>query len=460
MSAGYFGTGKSDFVTDRPAPSTEELTVYLMHGIPGEALFNPAEIISKTLREAFGFNVITNDQLEQDEGYRLRLIDTLENCVLIVVLLEGINPVLSFEYGISVSMQKPLIVMRRSSIGPGHPETGKNEEILLTDKKERMKYLANLPGLTDDQIIHYQAGDPDDLISKLVREMALHREAISTEIHRAGHDIPLKLYLQFLNYLKGDDRKRILEEAMDHFPENKDLYIMAGRIRLSENDLLGATHHFERAVELSPDDPDAFMQKGGAYYDLGQFETAAGDWDEAIKLQPVNPHAYYNKGNAVFYLDREDEASRSYITAYEQKPGFVNALNNQASIQINRRNYRKAAELLEEAARRQPSYAFSWFNLARAYRGMNRSNGVIIENLKKAARAARSNLMMGHDIKRNTYCLFLVYAALGDRDEAMVHLRKCSNYDMPLKSWKIADRITSEEILNDPEFQALITTAR
>jgi len=460
MTAGFFGSDKDDFAPQRKTSAQSDLTAYLMHGIPHEALFNPAEIIRKTLHDSFGFNVIANDQLQQDEGYRLNLIDTLENCIFIVVLLEGINPVLSFEYGISVSMQKPLIVMRGRSAIAGGSGNNKDDEILISDKKERMKYLANLPGLTDDQIIHYTSGDADELIRRLVREMALHREAISTEIHRAGQDIPVQLYIQFLNFLKGEDRKRILEEAMDHFPDNKDLYIMAGRIKLSENDLFSAARHFERAVELSPDDTDAYMQKGGAYYDLGQFETAAEDWDEAIKLQPINPHAYYNKGNAVFYLDREDEASRSFITAYEQKPGFVNALNNQASIQITRRNYRKAAELLEEATRRQPSYAFSWFNLARAYRGMGRPNNIVIENLKKAARAARSNLMMGHDIKRNTYCLFLVYAALGNRDEALAHLRKCSNYDMPLKSWRIADRITNETILNDPEFQALIATAR
>jgi len=235
---------------------------------------------------------------------------------------------------------------------------------------------------------------------------------------------------------------------------------MAGRIKLMENDLIGAARDFEKAVQLNPDDPASYMQKGEAYYELGQFQVAATDYDQAIQLQPINPHAYYNKGNALFYMDEEDEASQSFSVAVEQKPDFANALNNQSSIQINRHNYAEAIELLNRAIDEQPSYAFSYFNLARAYKGMGKPGGEVLKLLERAARAAKANLRMGHDIKRNTYCLFLVYAALGDREAALEYLRKCSNYDLPLKSWGIADKITNEALKNDPEFQALISTAR
>jgi tetratricopeptide (TPR) repeat protein len=202
------------------------------------------------------------------------------------------------------------------------------------------------------------------------------------------------------------------------------------------------------------------MKKGEAYYELGQFSTAASDYEKAIQLQPINPSAYYNKGNALFYMDDEDEAAHNYSIAVEQKPDFANALNNQASVSINKRNYARAVEYLSQAIDKQPSYAFSYFNLARAYKGMGKPGGDVLKNLERAARAAKSNLRMGHDIKRNTYCLFLVYAALGDREAALDYLRKCSNYDLPLKSWGIADKITNDALRNDPEFQALIATAR
>jgi tetratricopeptide (TPR) repeat protein len=202
------------------------------------------------------------------------------------------------------------------------------------------------------------------------------------------------------------------------------------------------------------------MQKGEAYYELGQFTVAAADYEKAIQLEPVNPNAYFNKGNALFYMDEEDAAAQSYSTAIQQKPDFANALNNQASLQINHGNYAKAVDLLMQAIDKQPSYAFSYFNLARAYRGMSKPGGEVLKNLERAARAAKSNLRMGHDIKRNTYCLFLVYAALGDREAALEYLRKCSNYDLPLKSWGIAEKIANESLKRDPEFQALIATAR
>ena len=133
---------------------------------------------------------------------------------------------------------------------------------------------------------------------------------------------------------------------------------------------------------------------------------------------------------------------------------------NQASILINRGNYARAIELLMQAVDKKPNYAFSFFNVARAYKGMEKPGNIILKNLERAAKIAKSNLSMGEDIKRNTYCLFLVYASLGDRETALEYLRQCANFDLPLKSWGLAARVTHESFKNDPEFQALIASSR
>jgi len=464
MAGGPFGGTQREFLPPDSSSEPGGLGVYLIHaGLEGR-LDNPVDIIRGALRERFSFNVTTNDQLDRDLDYRAKLLSTLKKSIFVIVILDGLTPTVTFEYGLAVSLNKPIIVMRSQNadidVRSLYSDKELNEDPVQKAPQPKLNYLAHLPGLVDEQVIVFQPGDPEGLITRLVREIVLHREAIATEILRLGEEVPLNLYLQFLSYLDGDERRRILGEAMERFPTDKNLFIMAGRIKLMENDPVGAARDFEKAVELNPNDPHAYMQKGGAYYDLGQFNTAAGDYEQAIQLQPVNPHAYYNKGNALFYMDEEDQASQSFSTAVEQKPDFANALNNQASIQINRKNHQKAVHLLQQAIDKQPSYAFSYFNLARAYKGLNKPGGLVLKNLEKAARAAKANLRMGHDIKRNTYCLFLVYAALGDREAALEYLRKCSNYDLPLKSWGIADKITNDSLKNDPEFQALIATSR
>jgi len=464
MAGGPFGGAFRDTVTRREPQMIGGMSVYMIHaGLEGR-LDNPVDVIRNAMRERFGFTVVSNDQLARDSDYRNRLVDTIKGAIFVIIILDGLTPAVSFEYGLAVSLSKPLIVMKSQNadidVRSLYSEKERKEESVQKAPQPRLNYLAVLPGLVEEQVIVYQPGDAEGLITRLIREIVLHREAIATEILRTGQDVPLNLYLQFLSYLDGEERKRILGEAMERFPTDKGLFILAGRIKLMENDLVGAARDFERAVELNPDDPHAYMQKGEAYYELGQFNTAAGDYDKAIQLQPINPHAYYNKGNALFYMDEEDEAAHSYSVAVDQKPDFANALNNQASIQINRQNYAKSVELLTRAIDKQPSYAFSYFNLARAYRGMGRPGGEVLKNLERAARAAKANLRMGHDIRRNTYCLFLVYAALGDREAALEFLRKCSNYDLPLKSWGIGEKITNEALRNDPEFQALIATAR
>ncbi len=464
MAGGPFGGGKREALPAQSSGEITELNVYLVHaGLEGR-LDNPVDIIRGAMRERFNFNVVTSDQLERDQDYRNKLLTTLQKSIFCIVILDGLTPAVTFEYGLGVSLQKPIIVMRSQNadidVRALYSDKERKEDSVTKAPQPKLNYLAHLPGLVEEQVIVFQPGDPEGLITRLVREIVLHRENIASEILRLGAEVPLNLYLQFLSYLDGDERRRILGEAMERFPTDKNLFIMAGRIKLMENDPVGAARDFEKAVELNPDDPHAYMQKGGAYYDLGQFETAAGDYNQAIQLQPVNPHAYYNKGNALFYMDEEDEASQSFSTAVEQKPDFANALNNHASIQINRKNFQEAVHLLQQAIDKQPSYAFTYFNLARAYKGLNKPGGQVLKNLEKAARAAKANLRMGHDIKRNTYCLFLVYAALGDREAALEYLRKCSNYDLPLKSWGIGEKITNDALKNDPEFQALIATSR
>lgn len=464
MAVGPFDMGFGARGPTKALPKSDSLTVYIVQANLEARLDNPVEIIRNALRTRFNFETITSDNLEKDANYRTRLIETLQNSIFCIVVLDGLTPALTFEYGLAASLGKPIIVMRSQNadvdIRALYSEKELKDEAVQKVPSPKLNYLALLPGLVEEQVIVYQPGDAEGLITRLVREIVLNREAIAAEILKTGRDVPLNLYLQFLSYLDGEERKRILGEAMERFPTDRNLFIMAGKIKLMENDLIGAARDFERAVQLNPDDPDAHMRKGEAYYELGQFETAVSDYDRAIQLQPVNPSAYYNKGNALFYMDEEDEASHNYAIAVEQKPDFANALNNQASICINKGQYQRAVELLLEAIDKQPSYAFSYFNLARAYRGMGKPGGEVLRNLERAARAAKSNLRMGHDIKRNTYCLFLVYAALGDREAALEYLRKCSNYGLPLKSWGIAEKITNEALRNDPEFQALIATAR
>jgi len=450
--------------TSAPQASGDRFKVFLAQAGLEHRLDNPVEVIRNAMRTRFGFEVITSSSLEQDIHFRKRLVGLIEESIFVVIILDGMTPGLTFEYGVAASTAKPIIVMKSHNadidVRSLYSEKEREEETVQKAPQPKLNYLAHLPGLVDEQVIVYQQGDSEGLITRLVREIVLNRESIASEILKQGREVPLNLYLQFLSYLDGEEKKRILGEAMERFPRDKSLFIMAGKIKLLENDLIGAAQDFERAVELNPDDPDAHIQKAEAYYELGRFETAASDFDRAIQLQPINPNAYYSKGNALFFMDEEDEASQNYSIAVEQKPDFANALNNQASIQINRGNYAKAIELLSTAIEKQPSYSFSYFNLARAYKAMGKPGGEVLKNLERAAKAAKSNLRMAHDIKRNTYCLFLVYAALGDREAALEYLRKCSNYKLPLKSWKIGEKLANVALTNDPEFQALIATSR
>jgi tetratricopeptide (TPR) repeat protein len=464
MTSGIFNVETDTMFPLRERFRSENLTVFVAQADLEGQVGNPLEIIKSTMHNLFNFDVVMSNQIEKTGNFRERLREAIENSILTIVLIDRLTPSLTFEYGLATSIGKPMIVMQSQiiyvDIASLYSEKEPGDQAPSKLPGQRQNFSAFLPGLTDDKIFVYNANDVEGLVKGLVHEVAENREAIASEILTKGRDIPLNLYLQFLNYLEGDERRRVLAEALKKFPGDKNLFIMAGKIKLKENDLAGAAKDFDKAVRLNPNDPDAYMSKGEAYYELGQFPIAADDFDRAIQLQPFNPNAYYNKGNALFYMDEEEGAAYNYTMAVEQKPDFANALNNQASILINRNNYARAIELLMQAIDKKPNYAFSFFNVARAYKGMAKPGGVVLRNLERAARCAKTNLAKGEDTKRNTYCLFLVYATLGDRELALEYLRKCANFDLPLKSWGLASKITNETFKNDADFQSLIATSR
>ena len=183
-----------------------------------------------------------------------------------------------------------------------------------------------------------------------------------------------------------------------------------------DRDWDGAREEFERAIELSPNLAIAHQGYGGYLVSMGQFDRAQAEILEAQRLDPVNLNIKCDVGWFLYFARRPDESivrlkevlamdpnySIAHIflsLAYDQKGMFDEAL---AEAQ-------KALALFEGSETRLASLGYAY---ARA--GKKQEAQRILERLKVVSRHRYVS----------SYTTGLIYASLGQPDEALDWLQK------------------------------------
>jgi tetratricopeptide (TPR) repeat protein len=275
-----------------------------------------------------------------------------------------------------------------------------------------------------------------------------------------GGEVKMEFFTELLKHLDKNSRRQLLKEMADNFPSDKSFWLASGRAKLTDGDTEEALRDFDEATRISPDDPWVFAQKGSAMVDIGDFDHALAEIRTSIKLRPINPQAFFIRGNTQYMLDNLDEALESYEESFQQKPDFVAAINNLAHVYVLHHRYDEALRLLNKAISMDESYPFTYLNRAGCLRTMGRSNAQVIDALQQAERVALGNLVRGDDFERSTYCLFFVYAAIGNIVKAADYLQKCVDYRIPVKRWRTLERVWDHTIQNDPELLEIVEDSK
>jgi tetratricopeptide (TPR) repeat protein len=372
---------------------------------------------------------------------------------MVVVVLDDLKPNVTFEYGIASASDKVTILVKEErsevDISQFFPES--------RDDDSRARAMQGF-GQGMDFFITYKAGEDDRLVAKLTREVILNRERISEAVRRMNKAIPLTLYLQFLSYLDGYEKKAILNEALSMYPENDELWQISGNIKIQDRDFEGAYEDYDKAIDINPDNPQLYLNRGAIFFDTGEFGRAMEDMNRIIELKPNQPDAHFNKANILLFTDNYEEAFDEYERAVDLKPDFTMALNNMANLMNRMGKYDRAIEYIDRCIRYDPDYPFPYLNLAISYANKRRDRREILKLLRKAEALCRKNVEIDRDSRKSTYCLFCIYSIVGLRDLAIKYLRMCAEFGMPLRSWQVMERIDNTRLKNDPEVREIIQT--
>ena len=91
---------------------------------------------------------------------------------------------------------------------------------------------------------------------------------------------------------------------------------------------------------------------------------------------------------------------------------------------------------------------------------MGKPRAKVVEELQKVEKVAHRNIKKGDDFERSAYCLFYVYAAVGNVERAAEYLQRCVDYRLPVKKWRTLERVDDENVAENPRLLEIAERSR
>jgi TolB-like protein/DNA-binding winged helix-turn-helix (wHTH) protein/Flp pilus assembly protein TadD len=181
-------------------------------------------------------------------------------------------------------------------------------------------------------------------------------------------------------------------------------------------DFDSAGKEFRRAIELNPGYATAHHWYAWHLSLLGRYDEAIAEMRKAENLDPLSLIINADLAELLVLAHSYDESIQQSRKTIEMDPNFALAHNQLAQAYLQKHMYDKAVAELQKAVQLSGGSPTSMANLARAYvlSGNRSEAGKLLSDLKK-----RSN--PGHS---NASEIAMIYASLGDTDQAMSWLEK------------------------------------
>jgi tetratricopeptide (TPR) repeat protein len=162
------------------------------------------------------------------------------------------------------------------------------------------------------------------------RDWRAAENALGEAVSRAHDPRPDVLRLLVRAHIEAgsfDDAKQVAEDATARFPEDIDLAVLGGEIRLAQQDTEGAAAFFHDLIERQSGSVEVYISVANAYMRRRLFDDAEKLLREAIRRRGEDDQLLFARGAALERLGRTHEAERALARAVEVNPKNAMALN-------------------------------------------------------------------------------------------------------------------------------------
>jgi TolB-like protein/Tfp pilus assembly protein PilF len=252
--------------------------------------------------------------------------------------------------------------------------------------------------------------------------------------------------------------------AFGHFPRNRsaeEAEAMAQKA-LALDDRLGEAHatlgllaenrdwnwvaaetEYKRAISLNPNYASAHQWYGEELAITGRFDEALRELKLAGELDPLSLIIMKDTGEIYYFLRKFDVAIGYFRKALEMDPNFVLGRANLGLAYLQKRDYSSAISEFRKAASDSPD-ALAGLGCAYGLQGRKLEAEQVLSDLKLMSQ--RQYVDLSH--------LASIYAALGDKEKALVLLEQCYREHALLTGLKVDPRW--DNLRSDPRFVNLM----
>jgi TolB-like protein/DNA-binding winged helix-turn-helix (wHTH) protein/Tfp pilus assembly protein PilF len=209
-------------------------------------------------------------------------------------------------------------------------------------------------------------------------------------------------------------------------------------VRFNEYDWAGAEKEFKRAIELNPSYVTAHLWHGYFLEALGQQSANLAERKLAQELDPLNLAGGTGVGAAYFYLGQYDKAIEEQRKTLELDPGFFQALVNLGEVYEAKAMYADAIAVYGKAG--------ALGSLGHAYAASGRK--------AEARKILRDLDVQSRNHYVSPYDRSLIYAGLGENDQAIAWLEKADEQSVPLHHINVDHRF--DVLRSDKRYQQLL----
>ena len=211
-------------------------------------------------------------------------------------------------------------------------------------------------------------------------------------------------------------------------------------------DWANAEKEFKRAIELNPDYPTAHAQYGWYLSLMGRSEAAIAELKRATELDPLSTNANGILGLAYGWARRNDEAVAQLQKTLELAPEAWLEMTYLGWVHIGEGKFSEAITVLQRAKQIDANqYVLGALGESYALSG-NRTEAVaVLAQLKE----------MSKERYVSPHCIAMIYAGLGDKDQAFEWLNKAFEARSEHLTWLKVDA-RMNPLRSDPRFAEMM----
>ncbi len=210
-----------------------------------------------------------------------------------------------------------------------------------------------------------------------------------------------------------------VQQQIAKSPNNGEMYDLLSALQIQTNNIPAAVAAAQKAMAINSSDPNAITNYTRAEVMQGDPQAAIATWNKWVTAHPNDAHAYAILGALEEAQANPNVAEDDYKKALAIQPDQPAAANNLAYLMMSRgQNIDVALSLAEVAHRAMPNSPDTADTLAWAYYNKG-TYGSARDMLEGAERTSPDNPSI-------EYHLGMIYSKLGDKQDAILHLKKAA----------------------------------